>query len=63
LKIKKYTNSYDEIDKDIEVKKNFQFFCKIFQKTGFKNKENLWTQIQDFDWLRSDKSPNFAIIE
>ena len=32
------------------------------KKCGFVNKEDLWDQVQDFNWLKQEKSPNFDIL-
>ena len=52
------------------LKKIFKFILKFlsvftnfyFKKCGFVNKEDLWDQVQDFNWLKQEKSPNFDIL-
>ena len=52
------------------LRKIFKFILKFlsvsrifyFKKCGFVNKEDLWDQVQDFNWLKQEKSPNFDIL-
>ena len=38
------------------------FMNFYIKKCGFVNKEDLWDQVQDFNWLKQEKSPNFDIL-
>jgi hypothetical protein len=33
------------------------------ESAQFQNKINLWKEVQDFNWLKQEKSPNFTLIE
>jgi len=50
LKFGKYNHTYEKFQDDIKA-------------TGFEGKENLWDQVQDFGWLKQEKSPNFELID
>ncbi|EGR29004.1 tubulin-specific chaperone c, putative [Ichthyophthirius multifiliis] len=49
VNFKQYNHSYLNFEKD-------------FYSSGMKGKNNLWQEIQDFDWLKQEKSPNFTYI-
>jgi len=49
LKFGKYDYKYDNYEHDLEEAK-------------LTERENLWDQVQDFNWLKQDKSPNFDLI-
>ena len=36
-------------------------FVQDFEKSGLRD-NNLWDQVQDFDWIKQEKSPNFELI-
>ena len=51
----------------IEGSKRLKFKCyeasdDLMAKSGFKGKINLWKDVQDFDWIKQEQSPNFEII-
>lgn len=56
----------------IEDCTNVQFGCyhpldyaeaqQDLQRAGLSVEENLWDQIQDFNWLRTDPSPNYSLL-
>lgn len=31
-------------------------------KSGFTGKTNFWKDVQDFNWIKQDQSPNFELI-
>jgi len=49
MKFAKYTYTYPAFEKD-------------FQESGLSTQENVYYDVQDFKWLKQEKSPNFTII-
>jgi len=49
LSFSKYAHSYADLD-------------KIFKESEFDGKENLYYDVQDFNWLKQEKSPNFTVL-
>lgn len=49
LQFGQYNYTYENYDHD-------------FAESKFAGKENLWDQVQDFNWHKQDKSPNFDLI-
>jgi len=45
----KYDYTYDKFDED-------------WKASGFEGRENLYYDVQDFNWLKHEKSPNFKVI-
>jgi hypothetical protein len=33
------------------------------EESGLAGRANLWREVQDFNWLKEEKSPNFALLE
>lgn len=38
-------------------------FDQHFETSGLGKKENLWREVQDFHWIKQEKSPNFELLE
>lgn len=41
----------------------YENFDKHFEISGLCKKENLWREVQDFHWIKQEKSPNFELLE
>ena len=50
LKFAKHRFEYSGLEEDLK-------------NSGLKDKENLYEQVQDFNWLKTEKSPNFEIVK
>lgn len=35
---------------------------KDFEESKFKEKENKWEQVKDFNWMKQEQSPNFELV-
>ncbi|KAL4454953.1 hypothetical protein ABPG74_006335 [Tetrahymena malaccensis] len=44
-------------------KHTYEKFEQHFNECGMKGKENQWRDIQDFNWLKQEASPNFVLQE
>ena len=50
LTFSKHRFDYDGLEEDLK-------------NSGLKDKENLFEEVQDFNWLKTEKSPNFVIVK
>ena len=42
---------------------NYANFDRHFEISGLNKIENLWREVQDFHWIKQEKSPNFVLLE
>ncbi|KRX05386.1 hypothetical protein PPERSA_00687 [Pseudocohnilembus persalinus] len=47
-----------------QVQSSYKLYnLKNCEESGFQGKENQWREIQDFNWLKQEKSPNFTLVD
>jgi hypothetical protein len=59
-----YCNSKLIIESCTRLKfKEYSAEPRLMQESGMVGKENLWREVQDFNWIKVEQSPNFDLVE
>ena len=58
-----YTNSKLIIEGSSRLKfKTYSAEKELMVKSGILGKDNLWQEVQDFNWIKQEQSPNFELV-